>query len=174
MPVGTSKAPPRQIVFLIVATLLGFVAMFFLFTRTADLAQSGDVQINIGDDVFAPGNVDRLSEDIAREQTPLLLSDVSGGDRDIFLQHIGDDPMTGWFAFAVRPLDAPRDCFAIWNREQQRFDYNCDDRTFSAEGEGLFQYPVVISQNGEITIDLNAADRDADDDAEEEGAEDGG
>lgn len=173
MPVGTRKAPPRQIIFLIVATLLGFVAMFFLFTRTADLAQSGQVQLNIGDEVFAPGNVERLSEDIAREQTPLLLSDVSGGDRDIFLQHIGDDERTGWFAFAVRPLDAPRDCFISWDREAQLFEYNCDDRTFPADGEGLFQYPVVISQDGEITIDLNAADRDADD-AEGEGAQDGG
>jgi len=64
MPVGSTKAPPRQIVFLFVATILGFVAMYFLFTRTADLAQSGDVQISIGDDVFAPGNVDRLSEEL--------------------------------------------------------------------------------------------------------------
>lgn len=174
MPVGTSKAPPRQIVFLIVATLLGFVAMFFLFTRTADLAQSGDVQFNIGDDVFAPGNIDRLSEDIAREQTPLFFGDVAGGDRDIYLQHIGDDETTGWYAFAVRPLDAPRDCFAVWDLEAQGFGYTCDDRTFPADGEGLFQYPVVISQNGEITIDLNAADREADADAEDEGAENGG
>ena len=159
MPVGSTKAPPRQIIYLFIATLLGFVAMYFLFTRTADLASSGDVQISIGDEVFAPGNIERLSEDIEAQQTPLLLSDVSGGDRDIFLQHIGDEPGTGWFAFAVRPNDAPRDCFINWEIEAQEFSYNCDDRTFPANGEGLFQYPVNINPGGDITIDLNAAER---------------
>ncbi len=159
MPVSSTKAPPRQLVFLFVATILGIVAMVFLVTRTADLAQSGDVQLNIGDQVFAPGNVERLSEDIEAQQTPLLLSDPSGGDRDIRHQHNGDEPETGWFAFAIRPADAPRDCFVQWRVAEQRFSYNCDDRTFPADGEGLFQYPVVISADGEITIDLNAADR---------------
>ena len=173
MPVGSTKAPPRQIIFLFVATILGFVAMYFLFTRTADLAQSGDVDISIGDDVFAPGNVDRLSEDLKTD--PLLLSDVSGGDRDIFLQHIGDVPETGWFAFAVRPNDAPRDCFVNWENDRQEFSYNCDDRIFPAGGEGLFQYPVNISPGGDITIDINAAERetdeavDADESEEDEG-----
>lgn len=162
MPVGSTKAPPRQIIFLFIATILGFVAMYFLFTRTADLAQSGDAQLSIGDEVFGPGNIDRLSEDIEAQQTPLLLSDVSGGDRDIFLQHIGDAPETGWFAFAVRPNDAPRDCFINWELEEQEFSYNCDDRTIPANGEGLFQYPVMISTSGDITIDLNAAERETD------------
>ncbi len=170
MPVGSTKAPPRQIVFLFAATILGFVAMYFLFTRTADLAQSGDVQISIGDEVFAPGNIERLSEDIEREQTPLLLSDVSGGDRDIWLQHTGDEPGTGWFAFNVRPIDASRDCFTNWERDEQTFSYNCDDRVFPADGEGLFQYPVNISPTGDITIDINAADRETD--AETEASED--
>ncbi len=161
MPVGSTKAPPRQIIYLFVATILGFVAMYFLFTRTSDLAQSGEVQLSIGDQVFAPGNIDRLSEDIDRQQTPLFFGDVAGGDRDIFLQHTGDEPATGWFAFAVRPGDAPRDCFITWDANEQLFNYNCDDRTFPADGEGLFQYPVNINDSGEITIDLNAADRDA-------------
>jgi len=91
---------------------------------------------------------------------------VSGGDGDSFLQHIGDEPETGWYAFAVRPLDAPRDCFIIWQRDEQLFDYNCDDRTFPPNGEGILQYPVVISETGEITIDLNAAEREADTDAD--------
>lgn len=161
MPVGTTNAPPRQLIFLFVATVLGIVAMVFLVTRTADLAQSGDVQLNIGDQVFAPGNVDRLADDIEAQNTPLLFSDPAGGDRDIFLQHIGDDADTGWFAFAVRPADAPRDCFVDWQPDAQEFSYNCDDRTFPADGDGLFQYPVIVGANGELSIDLNAADRES-------------
>lgn len=171
MPVGSTKAPPRQIIFLFIATILGFVAMYFLFTRTNDLAQSGDVQLSIGDEVFAPGNVERLSEDLKTD--PLLLSDVSGGDRDIWLQHVGDVPEEGWFAFAVRPIDAPRDCFVNWEIDEQEFSYNCDDRTFPAGGEGLFQYPVNISPLGDITIDINAAEREADSDDEASEDEEG-
>ena len=168
MPVGSTKAPPRQIIYLFVATILGFVAMYFLFTRTSDLAQSGEVQLSIGDQVFAPGNIDRLSEDIEQQQTPLFFGDVAGGDRDIFLQHIGDEPSTGWFAFAVRPQDAERECFATWDLADQEFDYSCDDvtATYPADGEGLFQYPVAINDDGQITIDLNAADREAEIDAD--------
>ena len=161
MPVGSTNAPPRQLIFLFAATVLGIVAMYFLFTRTADLAQSGDVQLNIGDQVFAPGNIDRLSDDIGRERTPLFFGDVAGGDRDIFVQHIGDEPEIGWFAFAVRPPDAKRECFAQWQVDEQLFDYDCEgvNATYPADGDGLFQYPVTIASNGEITIDLNAADR---------------
>lgn len=161
MPVGSTNAPPRQLVFLFIATVLGIVAMVFLVTRTAELAGSGDVQLNIGDQVFAPGNVERLADDIEAQDTPLLFSDPVGGDRDIFLQHVGDDSDTGWFAFAVRPTDAPRDCFIQWEPTAQQFSYNCDDRIFPADGDGLFQYPVIVSANGELTIDLNAADRES-------------
>lgn len=165
MPVGSTKAPPRQLVFLFVATILGIVAMVFLVTRTADLAQSGDVQLNIGDQVFAPGNVERLADDIELQDTPLLFADPAGGDRDILLQHVGDEPTVGWFAFAVRPPEATRDCFIQWQSADELFTYTCDDRTFPADGEGLFQYPVLIGGNGEITIDLNAADRQAEADS---------
>ncbi len=158
MPVGTTSAPPRQIIILLIASILGVVAMVFLITRTTDLAQSGEAQLNIGDQVFAPGNVDRLSEDIA-DKGPLLLSDPAGRDRDIYLQHIGDEPEAGWFAFAVRPADATRDCFVIWEPDAGDFAYNCGDERFQADGTGLFQYPVLISSNGEITVDINAAER---------------
>jgi hypothetical protein len=173
MPVGKTSAPPRQIIYLVVATIVGVVALGFLVLRTADLANRGDIQISIGDEVFAPGNVSRLSDDIERFG-PLPLSDVSGGDRDIYLQHLGDDERDGWFAFSVRPLDASRECFALWQPEENLFTYErqvgndpqntepCDDRTFPADGEGLFQYPVRIDDEGDLSVDLNAAEREAD------------
>ncbi len=170
MPVGKTSAPPRQLIMLIVATIVGVASMVFLVTRTTDLAQDGQVQLNIGDEVFAPGKTDRLSDDIAA-QGPLLLADQAGRDRDIYLQHIGDDPDTGWFAFAVRPPDAGRECFAKWQPDQDIFTFErlvegslqetepCDDRTFPADGEGLRSYPVQIDAEDRISIDLNAEAR---------------
>lgn len=158
MPVGKTSAPPRQLVFLIVATILGVAAMVFLITRTTQLAQSGQVQLNIGDEIFAPGNVDRLADDLATTG-PLLFTDPAGRDRDIMLQHLGAEENTGWFAFAVRPIDAPRDCQIVWESDQELFSYTCGDQTFPADGTGLFQYPVDIDAEGDIAIDLNAAER---------------
>ncbi len=158
MPVGKTSAPPRQIIYLIVATILGIAAMTFLVLRTTDLAQRGDLQLNIGDEVFAPGNVERLSSDIEKFG-PLLLSDPAGGDRDIYLQHLGTDDNQGWTAFAVRPIDATRDCFVTWQASDLLFAYNCSDETFGPDGEGLPSYPVTIDADGNMAVDLNAADR---------------
>ena len=160
MPVGKTSAPPRQIVFLLVATIAGVAAMAFLFTRTADLAQSGQVQLNIGDEFFAPGHVDRLADDIEKFG-PLPFSDLAGRDRDIIVHHLGDDPQTGWYAFAIRPIDAPRDCFITWVPDAELFTYNCGNQTYPATGVGLRAYPLTIDADGNITIDLNAAERES-------------
>ncbi len=158
MPVGKTSAPPRQIIVLLLATVLGIASMVFLVTRTVDLAERGEIQLSIGDEVFAPGNVQRLSEDIA-VFGPLPFPDLTGGDRDIVLQHLGDDPQVGWTAFAMRPIDAPRECQILWEAEQTLFSYTCGDQTYPASGEGLFQYPVDIDEDGDLAIDLNAAER---------------
>lgn len=158
MPVGKTSAPPRQIIVLIVATVLGIAAMAFLFLRTADLAQRGEIQLSLGDEVFGAGNVDRLSDDIGKFG-PLLFADQGGGDRDIYLQHVGDTERDGWFAIGLRPLDAPRNCSIAWSDEAELFNYNCGEETYPADGEGLPSYPVNIDADGEITIDLNAAER---------------
>lgn len=156
MPVAQGRTGGgRQLLMLGVATVLGLAAMVLLFTQVGGLAQDGDVAVDIGDRVFAPGNVDRLSDDIA-EKGPLLLSDVSGGDRDIFLQHIGDDEMSGWFAFGVRPLASTRDCFVMWDPVDTDFVDNCDGTVYPADGEGLPRYPVDIDADGNITIDIRS------------------
>ncbi len=136
------------------ASVLGVAAMVLLFTQVGGVARQGDVELNIGDSVFAPGNVDRLSDDI-ESLGPLLLSDVSGGDRDIFLQHIGDDDRTGWSAFGVRPLDAPRECFVEW-QDDETFVDNCDGTVYPADGAGLPEYPVAIDADGNLTVDIRA------------------
>ncbi len=138
--------------------MVAVAALLFLVSRVTDLAERGDVAINIGDPTFEAGNVDRLADDLAA-QGPLLIPDVAGGDRDIILNHVGDDERDGWYAFGVRLVDQPRDCFVSWEPDQEAFVDNCEGTTYPADGEGLPQYPVTIDADGNLSVDLNYADR---------------
>lgn len=150
----------RQLLMLAAATVLGIVAMIWLFTQVGGVGSNQSVEVNIGDDVFLAGNVERLADDIENLDTPLLLGDVSGGDRDVYLQHIGDDDLTGWYAFGVRPLAATRDCFVEWQVSDETFVDNCDGTVYPSSGEGLPPYPVEIDDEGFLTVDLRSPGED--------------
>ena len=132
--------------------------MWFLFTRATDLASSGQVDVNLGSSVFQAGNIDRLSDDIDKAG-PLFLPDLVGRDRDIYLHHVGDDPEEGWTAFAARPLDSPRECFVEWEPDDRTFVDNCDQTTYPETGDALPSYPVLIDADGNLSVDINAAER---------------
>lgn len=160
MPVAKGRnGSSRQLLILGVATVLGIAAMYFLVSRAGELASSGDVDVNLGSSTFEPGNVERLAEDIAK-QGPLLLPDlIEGRDRDIMLQHVGDEDTEGWHAFAVREASASRDCFIEWRPDEQKFVDTCDGTEYDEIGTGLQAYPVLIDAKGNLSIDINAADR---------------
>ena len=107
------------------------------------------------------------------EGGPILYADAAGGDRDIVLQHLGDDPDSGWLAFAARPGGVSRECSIQWQAGPSGDPSDgvfllldgsgdetqaCDGREFPADGEGLAQYPVTVADN-RLDVDLNAADR---------------
>lgn len=171
MPVSTRGNPGRQAVLLGIGAAVGLLAIVFLVTRVSDLAESGDVQVNLGDPVFEMGNVDRLADDL-EAQGPLLLPDVSpGGDRDIFLNHLGETDEEGWYAFGVRRPDQPRDCFVQYDPDGDVFVDQCDGTEYPPDGEGLPQYPVTIDGDGDLSVDLNFAARAAEDAEGGDGAE---
>ncbi len=145
----------RQLLMLGAATVLGVVAMVWLFTQVGDEGSNANVQVSIGDDVFLAGNVERLASDI-ENLGPLLLGDVSGGDRDVWLQHIGDDDRSGWHAFGVRPLAATRDCFVEWQPDDETFVDNCDTTVYPSSGDGLPSYPIEIDADGFLTVKLRS------------------
>jgi hypothetical protein len=118
----------------------------------AVLANQGKVDVRLGDDTFQAGDAESSAEEIATNG-PLLYSDVAGGDRDIWVQHLGDDPETGWHAFDARPPGSPRDCVAEWQPDDEVFVASCTGEEFPADGDGLPQYPVTI-EDGKVDIDL--------------------
>ncbi len=156
----------RQAAFVAFAATMGMLAIFFLISKNADLiggSGSGEISLGAGGVFTAPA--EPIAETIA-DSGPTILPDVASRDRDIILQHLGDDPLTGWYAFAARPLDASRDCTVTWVPDEAIADggdffHECSGTRFPADGTGLTQYPVVVDPSGTVSVDLNAAERTA-------------
>jgi hypothetical protein len=136
------------------------------------LANRGRVDVKLGDETFQGQDAERAAEQID-EGGPILFADTAGGDRDIVLQHLGDDVDSGWLAFAARPGGVSRACSIQWQAGSSGDPADgvfllldpdgdetdqCDGTEFPATGEGLPQYPVLV-RDGRLDVDLNAADR---------------
>lgn len=149
------------------AALVALVGVVVLFGTLGlvSLALSGrnSPDLQLGDQTFRAGRAETLADRIA-ETGPRLYADVSGRkDRDMILQHVGDDPDTGWTAFLAAPIDEPRDCTWEWQPDEELFRALCDpDRTAPADGSGLPQFKVTVI-DGQVDVDLNADAREATD-----------
>ena len=132
----------------VLAIGLGVVTLLLSGRDSAD--------VRLGDQTFQGGSTERLAREIA-ERGPIFYGDVSGRkDRDIILQHVGDDPDDGWYAFLAAPIDKARDCTWEWQGDEELFRAKCDESlTAPADGEGLPQFPVPVV-DGRIDVDLNA------------------
>jgi hypothetical protein len=144
----------------IIVGLAGVIAGLGLVVLMVNLASRGteNFEVRLGDDRFAAGGVERRSRSIA-EDGPILFSDVAGGSRDIILNHLGDEPDTGWYVFSAQAAGKPRDCFLKWQADAGDF-VDCDGDRFPADGDhpDLLRYPVSI-EDGDLYVDLNFADR---------------
>ena len=152
MPVapGLSLNPRRAVV----VGLLGVAAGVGLVWGMSRLASTGDVTVQLGDDTFEAGDPAQMSRVIARDG-PILYADAAGGRRDIWLQHVGADPNTGWYAFDAHRPGAGRNCTLQWQPAAAVFIDPCDGTVIAPHGEGLPSYEVRID-DGELIVDLNA------------------
>jgi hypothetical protein len=145
----------------------GVVVAIGVAAALAVLANRGTVDVRLGTDTFEAGDAEDIAEEIA-DNGPIFYADTAGGDRDIYLQHLSDDPNEGWLAFAARPPGVSRECTLQWEPRAEVFRLldsdgevagECDGREFPADGEGLPMYPVTVDADGNLDIDINAADR---------------
>lgn len=152
MPVapGLSLNPKRAVVVGLVSVAAG-VALVWGMSR---LASTGDVTVQLGDDTFEAGDPTEMSRVIARDG-PILYADAAGGNRDIWLQHVGNSPTQGWYAFDAHRPGTGRDCTLQWQQAAAVFSDPCDGSVVEAHGEGLPSYDVRI-EDGELIVDLNA------------------
>ncbi|MGH1493220.1 MAG: hypothetical protein ACRBK7_28120 [Acidimicrobiales bacterium] len=155
MPVKQGgPSPARQALMVGLGALLGLLAVIFLVTQFDQLGGDDNAEVQLGDPVFTVGQAGEIAPVIA-DQGPLLLPDAAQGDRDIYIQHLGDSDTRGWSAFAVRAPDAERECFVQWLAEDRTFVDACDGTAFPEDGEGLTQYAVSVNPEGALTVNLN-------------------
>jgi hypothetical protein len=137
------------LVFALVVVLLVFIFAI------PNLTSSGTVRPQLGPERFDAGAATDRAAEVA-ERGPFLLPDVAGGNRDVFIQHLGTDPQRGWLAFAARQSGTSRNCTLKWQSEQSEFVDPCDGATFDAMGDGLTQYSVEVSDTGAVIVDFRS------------------
>ncbi len=98
MPVA--KGPELKVGRALIAGVVALGVGIVLVVIVTRLANSGDVEVRLGDEEFNAGIAEEIVESVD-EGGPILYPDVAGGTRDILLNHIGDDPRRGWVAFWV-------------------------------------------------------------------------
>ena len=105
---------------------------------------------NLGDDVYD------ISASTVRARSPLLLNDLAGGERALWVTHVGDDEVTGYHAFAAVASDG---CLVTLDRDTLDLIDSCDGLVVPPDGAGQERFPVTYD-DGRLIIDLNFADRD--------------
>ena len=163
-PVAQSRGHAGKALAVAGAGVVLALGIAFLVAR---MASQGRVDVRLGSDTFADQSAEDAAEKVA-QGGPILYQDLAGGDRDIVLQHLGDDPGEGWIALAARPPGVSRAC-TIQSRDRDEpfrlldsdgeVSGDCDGREFPPDGEGLPSYPVTVGADGKLDVDLNAADR---------------
>ncbi len=153
MPVSHGSRPDLRTVVVVglagVAVALGLVLGVLLLTRGGT-----DVEIRLGDRDFRDMETGRISAEIA-DRGPILFGDVADGELDIILQHLGDDPESGWLAFEARRSGQSRDCFFQWRAERAEFVNTCDPEDIvDAAGTGLRHFDVAVV-DGDVRVDIN-------------------
>lgn len=150
---------PRSVALALGGVLIGLVVLVVVFVvALPGLTEEGTVQVKLGADTFTVGQARPKAESIATDG-PFLFSDVANGQRDIYVQHVGDDPLAGWSAFDARLPGAGRDCSLRWEQGAGQFVDPCSGRTVPADGAGLAGYPVEVTADEIVVVDFNAEAR---------------
>jgi hypothetical protein len=152
MPVAQSQGHAGKAL-LIAAVAIVLIAVVTVFVALA--ASRGDVEINLGDERFEVGRADAIVDAIDEgDGLPFLFQDLVNRNRDLFVQHTGDDPDEGWVAFGAFDPDDPT-CAVVIDREAGTLVNACDrDVTYPLTGEGLRFYPTTV-EDGDVIVDIN-------------------
>lgn len=110
---------------------------------------------NLGSRVFNVGRADRLAKEVD-DRGPFLFQDPlsTGRGRNLYIQHLGDDPDKGWSAIEARLPDDP-ECSVLWDLDRRTF-VDCRQGTHPPDGEGLRTYPGAVEDN-QVRIDLRTS-----------------
>lgn len=157
MDLDPSRTRDRRSRVLVGGTLAGLAVAALLVVVAVRFAAQNPEQANLGSSVLAL-EADRVAREVA-ERGPVLFKDPLNRDREIYLQHLGDDPDKGWVAVSAYASRVSIECLLRWDAGKGRFVDPCTRRTYPPDGEGLTTYPAPVS-GGVVRIDLRTPNPD--------------
>ena len=150
MPPPPRPARRRSGRAVVVSSVLAVAVSAALIWTVVRFASQNPEEAGLGDPVFRVGRAERLSRDIA-EDGPFLFPDPLSRGRNLYVQHLGDDPDAGWVGVEARLPDDPA-CPVQWDAEGGWF-VDCRDGTHPPDGAGLTTYDGTV-EDGKVSFDL--------------------
>lgn len=128
-----------------------------LVWSVVQFAADNPEKANLGDPVFRVGRAERLAREVD-DRGPFLFQDplARGGGRNVYIQHLGDDPDTGWLAIEARLPHEPG-CAVTWDRSRELF-VDCNGEGHPPAGGDLRTYAGAVEE-GQVRIDLRTRAR---------------
>jgi hypothetical protein len=134
--------------------VLGLIAWGIAALVSSNAGPNGNVQVNLGQDVFNMGPAKQRAEEVA-ERGPLLFPGLIAADEGyIVVNHSGTEPLAGWKAFAAVPPGSGIECAVQWQAGAQQFKDPCTGTVYPADGTGLTAYRVELTTDNDLVIDL--------------------
>ena len=70
------------------------------------------------------------------------------------MHHVGGNAEVGWVAFDARLPGTARECTLEWDFARDLFVDPCTDETFPPDGGALPHYPIRVTEEGALIVDL--------------------
>jgi hypothetical protein len=149
----SSRPAPGSRRSILVIAGLAVVAAVLIVVFFVRLSNQPGHKINVGSQEFTVGKAATYAPAVAKDG-PLLFQALRGNELDIFVQHLGADPLRGWSAFEAHSPGEARGCLLRWRQASHDFADPCSARTFPANGAGLDQYAVRVDPKTNLVINL--------------------
>ena len=141
---------------ILVIVSLALAAAILLVVFFVRLSNQPGQRVNVGSQEFEVGKAATYAPAVAKDG-PLLFQALRGNELDIFLQHLGTDPLRGWSAFEAHAPGEARRCVLRWRQASHDFMDPCSSKTFPADGAGLDQFAVQLDKKANLVVNLQSS-----------------
>lgn len=135
----------------VVGTIVSLAMAALVLLLVVRFASQNPEKANLGSPLLR-FNAERLAAEID-ERGPFLFKDPLNRDREVYVQHLGDDVDEGWLAVRAYASRVSLDCLLRWDAGTGRFRDPCTSATYPADGTGLTTYPALVDE-GVVSVDL--------------------
>lgn len=151
MAVDPFRKRARSTQSIVASTVMAVLLAGALVTVAVRFAARNPDKANLGSSVLSL-DAERVAREV-RQRGPVLFKDPLNRDREIYVQHLGPDPDTGWSAIGAYASRVDVECLLRWEQARRRFVDPCTGRAYPADGRGLTTYPAPVT-GGVVRIDL--------------------